>query len=650
MDNELLDVLQQEASLFDNDPVADIEDILSRVFGNPAVGSFGQPIEEVATPAPAQTKRFNTEVTNDDTLDKDYERLIRMTQVFSKFASMLTLRNIRVGIEHDYHSAPDAPAWSDSDSITFNRSKIKGLDTPKAVTALKGLSLHEICHILLTPRDGTLLVKNVRAGKVWQAFNALEDMRIEMFMSSRFSNVAEWLSATVLQFLFDQPDQIKYQFPLTYGRKYLPVELREMARSQYVQPNDIAEFESLIDEYIVMNMSDPANYKRAYEIIEAYDKLIKNINEGQGYGEGWSTIKDANGHGVRKTAEWKPGNGKAMNKAQQQAIAVRIDTDNGEGYGTASDKAEPQDAGDGTPGSSVSAGAPGNGGLLDTIQDLLQDIYDSKQHEIEETIRQFNGEASLTAKEMAAPTRGDWTKMMPVDPKTVQVSRSFGAELEQLRGDHDPAWDRRVESGRLNVQRYVTGGEVDEAFDQWELGRADAVDIECVILLDNSGSMSWCMNNAYQSMWAIKRALDKINASTTVVTFADQANLLYSSTERAGISMKYDGTGGGTEPAKAVQYAHSVLANSNRAIKLCITITDGEWWNANATDNLLRQLRKSGVLTALAYVVDPERLSDGDTLKINSHGCEVATNITDSRDLFTLARKLVKVGVGRNLA
>jgi hypothetical protein len=495
-----------------------------------------------------------------------------------------------------------------------------------------------------------LLVKNVRSGKLWQAFNALEDMRIEMFMSSRFSNVSEWLSATVLQFLFDSPDQIKYQFPLTYGRKYLPVELREMSRSQYVQPNDIAEFESLIDEYIVMNMSDPANYKRAYEIIEAYDKLIKNINEGQGYGEGWSSIKDANGHGVRKNAEWKPSNGKAMNKAQQQAIAVRINTDNGEGYGNADGKADPQDASNGTAGSSTSAGAAGTGGLLDTIQDLLQEIYDSKQHEIEETIRQFNGEAALTAKEIAPPARGDWTKMMPVDPKTVQVSRSFGAELEQLRGDHDPAWDRRVESGRLNVQRYVTGGDVDEAFDQWELGRADAVDIECVILLDNSGSMNWCMNNAYQSMWAIKRALDKINASTTVVTFADQAQLLYSSSERAGISMKYDGTGGGTEPAKAVQYAHSVLANSSRAIKLCITITDGEWWNANATDNLLRQLRKSGVLTALAYVVDPERLSNGDTLKINSHGCEVATNITDSRDLFTLARKLVKVGVGRNLA
>lgn len=604
-----------------------------------------EPVEVL--PAP---KSWSTTVSNDGKLDKDYERLVRMTQVFSKFASTLTLRNIKVHLHSDRMAGLSAPAWSDSDSITFNRLMIKRLDDPAMITALKGLSLHEICHILLTPRDGTVIVKSVRSDKLWNAFNALEDMRIEMFMTTRFSNVAEWLSATILQFLLKEPKQVAVQFPLIYGRKYLPVELRNIVRDAYQNQGDVAELEQLIDEYIVLNMADPANYKDAHRIIKRYHELISQINDENQYGaNGWDAIKDPNGHthGGRKNAEWKPTNGKSMNKAQQQAISIRINTTNGEEYGKSDEAGERQGEGVGSGASQASEGASRT---QVAIQEMLQDIYDSKQHEIDDTIKQFNGDATLSGALIAPPKRPEWVRSEPVDFKTVAASRSFGAELEQLRGDHDPGWDRRVDVGRLNVQRYVTGGDVDEAFDQWDMGREDAVDIEAVILLDISGSMGWCLNSSYQSMWAIKRALDKVNASTTVVTFGDNAELLYSSNERAAITMKYAGSGGGTEARGAIKYAHSVMANSKRSVKLVITITDGEWYDDGVSDNMLRQLRKGGVLTALAYVVNPDWISDGQTLNINSHGCEVATNITDARDLFTLARKLVKVGVGRNLS
>lgn len=656
--NDILAVLKQEAeALVDPSGLPEDfmpEDLWSAVFPTPVY--FDEetedliPVVDSTSPAPAQTKTFNTEISNNGKLDKNYERLVRMTQVVSKFASTLTLRNIKVNLFDDKYSTTTAPAWSDSDSITFNRNSIKSLQDPAVVTALKGLSLHEICHILLTPRDGTVLVKKVRSDKLWNAFNALEDMRIEMFMTTRFSNVSEWLTATILQFLLKEKEQIKYQFPLTYGRKYLPVELRTMTRNEYVQPQHIAELEQLIDAYIVLNMSDPSKYNEAHAIIKRYDELINEINKDNPSAlDGWSNIKDPNGHthGGRKNAEWKPTNGKSMNKAQQQAISVRIKTTNGAEYGKSDEKSDEQGS---TNGNGASPGGGSNERNHEVLQDLLQDIYDSKQHEIDDTIRQFNGDAALNGQVMSPPKRPERFNLEPVDPKAVSASRSFGTELAQLKADHDPAWNRRVDTGRLNVGRYVTGCDVDEAFDQWEIGRDDAVDIEAVILLDVSGSMHWCIKNAYQSMWAIKRALDKVNASTTVVTFSDNPELLYSSDERAAISMKYAGTGGGTEAKGAIKYAHSIVANSSRAIKLVITITDGEWYDNGSSDNMLRQLRKGGVLTALAYVVNPDWVSDGSTLTINSHGCEVATNITDSRDLFTLARKLVKMGVARNLS
>ena len=602
---------------------------------------------------------------NDTVLDKDYERLMRMSQVFGKFASMLSLRNIKVNVVTEYgQHTPDAPAWSDSDSISFRRDKLKRLDTPKAVTGLKGLSLHEISHILLTPRDGTVIVKNVRSAKVWNAFNALEDMRIEMFMSSKYSNVKDWLTATIAQYLLEHTNEVKYQFPLVYGRKYLPVEIRTMVRDDYVKQESVPELEQLIDEYIVMNLADPANYKRATEIIIRYSEIVDSLSMDRdgnpcepsddcahGHHSGWDVTNNPHGHDSRKNAEWKPGS-KALTKQQQEAIAKRVSTDNGDGYAKPDPSASPSNN---TGGMSAGAGGSNDRVYREVLEDVLQDVYERKHEEIIDTIRQLNGEAKLNAKHVKRPERSEWIQQLSVDSTAVSISRSFGQELEQLKADYDPAWAKRVDAGRLNVGRYVTGCEVDEAFDLWEEGREDAVDIEAVVLLDVSGSMDWALRSSYQSMWSIKRALDKVNASTTVVTFGSTAELLYSSDERATTTMKYAGDGGGTEPKQAVEYAYSVLANSNRAIKLFIAITDGMWYNSENTDNQIRQLRKAGVLTALAYVVNPEHLErnavDGQVqLSINSHGCEVATNITNPRDLFTLARKLVKTGVGRNLA
>ena len=604
-------------------------------------------------------------VYNDTAVDKQQERLVRMSQVFSKFASTLTLRRIRVELFNGRYMSgiPDAPAWSDSDSITFRTDLLKQLDTPKGVTGLKGLSLHEICHILLTPRDGTVLVKKVRGAKVWQAYNALEDMRIEMFLHTRYSNVKDWLTATIAQYLLDNPAQVKHQFPLVYGRKYLPVDIRTMVRDEYQYPQHIAELQQLIDQYIVLNLADPANYNKAFDIIKRYHELIASQQEdyksgdacetGQGCGEhdhhydGWQKTRNPHGHDTRKNAEWKPGS-KSLTKQQQEAIAQRIKTDNGDGYDSdASDPNKPLTRG----GTGAGAGSGGSK-VRESLQDLLDDIYQRKHEEIVDTIRQLNGEAKLNGKQVSTPIRSQWVQQLAVEPDVVSASRSFANELERIKGDNDPGWDRRVESGRLSVARYVTGADVDECFDQWEMGREDAVDIEAVVLLDTSGSMDWALKSSFQSMWAIKRALDKINASTTVLTFGSNAELLYSSDERASTTMKYTGDGGGTEPKQAVEYAYSVLANSKRAIKVFIPITDGMWYNSEDTDNKIRQLRKAGVLTALAYVVNPDSLKkdEENLIKIDSHGCEIATNITNPRDLFTLARKLVKVGVARNLA
>jgi hypothetical protein len=579
-------------------------------------------------------------------LDRNTERLLRMTQVFSKFAGTLTLRPIKVEVSRDGQG--NAPAWSDSDSITFAHNHVGDLTNPRQVTALKGLSLHEISHIMLTPRYGSILAKNVQKAKVWPAFNALEDQRIEMAMTAKFSSVSDWLVATIAEHLLKNTQQIPVSFPLIYGRKYLPVEIRKIVRDSYERPQDVAELSSLIDRYIVLNLGDPKNYAEALKIIVRYNELVNGL-EGKNpaypeWGAGWDRIVDPNRHCDRKTGEWKVSQSKALSKSQQESMVAKVKADNGDGYGELGDSGESGN-------DSAFGPEAGHGGSLEQIlKDTVDKVITTRAREIAQSIKQFSGEAELSGAAMKPLPRHDWSYDKAPSLSAIQSAKSFANELEQLKALHDPAWLRQQSQGRLNVQRYVAGCDVDEAFDQWDSGREDAVDIEAVVLLDISGSMSWTLNSAYESMWAIKRALDKVNASTTVLTFGSKSSLLYSADERASTMLKYAGSEGSTEPLKALRYAKSILANSNRAIKIVISITDGVWWGGQEPDEILQYLRKAGVLTALAYVSDPSCQRAGDTTRIDTHGCAVAVNVTDGKDLFTLARQMVKVGVHKNLA
>jgi hypothetical protein len=357
-----------------------------------------------------------------------------------------------------------------------------------------------------------------------------------------------------------------------------------------------------------------------------------------------------------------------MSKAEQEATMSKVannvangDDPQGNGAGEGNsyelqdvDGKVDNDATSDTP--SKGAGTGGSGQLTALAERMVQEIIRRNDGEIKKSIKQFADDATLSASPMAPPKRAQsgnyWYSQRTPSLDAVQAVKSFARELQQLKADHDPGWNRKVEQGRLNVQRYATGVDFEECFDEWDLGREDAVDIEAVILLDNSWSMSGDIDDAYQSMWAIKRALDKINASTTVVTFSHTTELLYDSSQRAEKTIPPRSLGNSTDPYNSLRYARSVLANSKRAIKILIPITDGVWSQAKESDDVIRQLRKGGVLTALGMIGAPERTADDGTKKIviDSHGCEIVRHITKMDQLFLLARDMVKVGIDRNLS
>lgn len=670
------------------------------------------------------------------TRNRQHERAVRSTQVLESFASGFTLRPVSVKL---VQNSP-APAFSSSNRIWIDETQLTDLTTALGVTNIKGLTIHEIAHILLTPRSGAEISQWVMEQGLHKAYNALEDQRIESYLLVTYPSIKPWLEATIHEYLLKTSQQLALSFPLIRGRKYLDARVRKLAMALYPHQQNVAELSSIIDQYRTLNMTDADDVEIAKGLIERYAELTKGVD-----------LPDPNGHDKRTVNEHETNvKSRPWSKKQQSSAKKKFedeqyededdvdvqdiidqmwqdeledaqpdeqdkpdtntskssqdeesddedydgdedwsDTDldgwdsddedyeddgessesdsngapedqsgdlpaetSGEPLGDASADQTPEqssqsDADEGGTGASTGE-SPVEKALKELLQKNLDETLERLADKIANDIALYNGDVLLEGEPVPTPPEYERVQRdQSVSPEAVVASEEFAFALQQLRAEHAPAWNRRVAEGRINAARWVQGCDFEEAFDRYEEGRDDATDIECVVLLDVSGSMSGMITEAHESMWAIKHALDSIRATTSVVAYSDGSHAsytLYDGNEQVEETMRVIPDLYGTDPNKALQYAKYLLANSQRAIKLLIVITDGQWQGKVVeSEETIMDIRNGGVITALAY------LSSCNVRTIDNHGCEIASHVTKPADLFDLGQAIVEVGIQRQL-
>ena len=644
-------------------------------------------------------------------INKKRDRLQRLAQVFSRANSVLTSRLISVHVVNEPHK--NAPAWSGASDVYFNLAKVRDEFDAQSLLSLQGLNFHELAHVRYTPRNGSEICRWVIENDKWQAFNALEDMRIEGLLVSRFPSIVNWLTATVLDYLVREPEGLDTLFALVRGRRYLPVELRKMARENYVRQEDIDELCDVVDSYRTLLF--PEDTEVAKELISRYHDLLQNLpvrheNSVNADGETITVevrVHDPNGHASRPQQGIESSNSRPASKAEQQqdrdnlkkqdkqdeaevskkkpdvVIDVVADTTpqpsdetsnetSNEGNATSDDESDEfgndsdefgDDFGDefdfdsddsndsdsdsqggnswGT-GASEGAKTP----ALDELNEMLDEIVDELSKELDRLSIQVNGSPLLDGNNSKTPAKADYENK-PVPQELFLVSKAFARELERLKAKHEPNWNKYVDSGRFNVSRYLNGDEFDTLFDEWQEGRDDVTAIEAVILLDYSGSMCGDnAKNAYQSMWAIKKALEQVNARTTVVLFDHETKLLYGADEKAGTTIRDAGTRGSTEPEEAILFAQNVLATTEQPIRLVFMITDGVW-ETKVGEESVRQMKRAGVLTCQALIADHEVPKD--FLEQQRHEFELVAHVRTAKDVLGLGKDLVRTAIARQL-
>lgn len=238
-------------------------------------------------------------------------RVEALARVYQKADRVLTGDRITVVV--DRGSGKQAPAWTDGNTITFNLDKIDSATSIDDLIRLTGLNYHELGHAMFTPRKGTRIVREVLNKGWFNAFNILEDQRLETFLTVMYPSTVPYFTATFMRYCTTNKASWDGNFLLMYGRKYLPKKVRDEFRRRFTSPHLIPDAERIINRY--RELVFPRDDAEGLVLIEAFADILRQHGK---------VPDDPNGHSTNGRPMIERGR-PASQEEQEEAID-NIDT------------------------------------------------------------------------------------------------------------------------------------------------------------------------------------------------------------------------------------------------------------------------------------------------------------------------------------
>lgn len=568
-------------------------------------------------------------------------RLAQLMEVFALADSTLAGHTVKCVPPPMGMTMGDTPAASARGTVYFNAEAIKDVNTADGIVKVNGLNYHELSHILFTPSQ-TNLTTRIQGEGLHEAFNVLEDQRIETLLVAMYPSVVPYFVATVAEYFVDV-DVTRHgrAWPYLYGRKYLPANMRTYFKDLAHVPGyvpSMVQMESLVDEYRLLDVHNPKNFDRAVEIVRDYANIIGKKQQFSPFGHGGASTCASGGSGVPGTDTQQS---EANAEATKQAAKKDAAGENGQG------KSDGGEAGTGT----------SNGGA--EIKDPKKDLKKIAQAQqgssaVQGDIRRQREAMGSTGRKFKGALDKSASDLVAVAPTSKVAAKRFGVQLQKLVTDSDPGYHTHRSTGRINVQRAMQGASLDDVFDEWDGGKQDADSIEMVVLVDKSGSMSGIQRRVNEIAWVLKSGTEAVgrNAQVTVLAFGSSCSTVYGPTDKAHpTKFRNINAGGGTDPTEAIAEARRIFHLSTRAKKLVLFVTDGMWgggYSGPSHDDHIANMRAHGITTACVYLntgygsVD---VSDLEAIKKTrdefGHGCAVFGVVSDVEALVPFGKKLV---------
>lgn len=228
--------------------------------------------------------------------DREMQRLRSLVNVFQKTDRILLGdRSIKVHLatEAEADALGNPPGWSQYPNIYINHAKFDSFKSARTLVQLLGLNYHEVAHLLFTPRK-----VDVPHGCM-DAWNILEDQRIESFFTAMYGPSGKYFTEMVIRFYVEQPEMWESAFALTYGRSFMPLEIREAFEERFALPNLIDEVKELIDRYKTFRAYHFRSKKSAVAaVVRRFQEILNELQgeTGQETGSGCGQPQQQDGN------------------------------------------------------------------------------------------------------------------------------------------------------------------------------------------------------------------------------------------------------------------------------------------------------------------------------------------------------------------
>jgi hypothetical protein len=226
--------------------------------------------------------------------DRRAQRLRLLGSVFNKI-NRIMMRDRKIEVLFTESAIP-YPGWSSYPSIFINTRHFSDMGNPRTMVQLLGLNYHELGHLMFTPR-GLFHVDRKRQGsdkdgspifvdmdpilplELKHAWNILEDQRMESLFTAEYKPAGKYFTELMVRFMVDDQSTWTSAFALTYGRSYLPLEIRQEFEARFAMPNEIEDFKDCIDRYKgfrAFHFRSKTKVVRA--VVQEFHDLLERLN------------------------------------------------------------------------------------------------------------------------------------------------------------------------------------------------------------------------------------------------------------------------------------------------------------------------------------------------------------------------------------
>lgn len=525
----------------------------------------------------------------------------------------------QITVNYDQRLAPNVGRWNADD---FDPNEIISEEELRQIAAeLRGAFYHEVGHNLFTTPIGHLISAALAEGwssdevtvseegvpmrwtsALQNAWNVLEDQRMEMALVMESPQIASYLTVLVMRLIVKE-----YARPETWmlvaGRRYLPTTIRKACRDLWNNDPTMSDKASA-DEvlrivYTYMTTNSPSEMLNC--VLEMMTLIGMTIPRGvDNHGdfptrtanpEGWSS--DEVTERIRETNERikndvppssETPSKKVDDKEEKGASSSKDNGDEEDSEDTnAQDSKDESDEDSASP--SKQAGNDGGkdandpdwkaqSNLREALNDVMDDLKDDEN--IDGDVASMND--AYASNDASLPPYGRITSNTDEDSLTKSkiivddIIRAF----DMATSNCAPHWESQQRRGYIEPVRYATRQAGDMEFFRNYVEEGDpGHDLAVSLFLDISGSMMGTENEVGAAAWSVKTACDQLGIDCDVTLFNEQGFTLWTKSDRAPENVPAIEASGGTYPVGA--FDGILYEESEKKHHIVLVMTDGAW-------------------------------------------------------------------------